>query len=349
MFKPAELKHLAIVRLSAIGDVVLLLPVIHSLKKALPSLKITWITSKDAYEILEGINGVEFILLEKKQYWKELFSLKKTLSSQHFDALLAVQASWRANLIYPLIHAPLKIGFDKTRARDFQWLFTNNRIPFVRNQHLMDSFFSFIQELGITERELIWDLPISKKDREWATSQLGHLQGPFIVVNPAASKPERTWVPSRYVDVIKHAQKEWKAHVILTGGNNSYEKSLGTMIASALRGNFTNLIGKTTLKQLAALLDKADCLIAPDTGPVHIAVAVGTPVIGLYAVAPPEVTGPYLFQHFVVNKFPEAVKTILKKNPERIKWGRRVHSSKAMELITSKDVIEKLSLLFQKG
>jgi heptosyltransferase I len=103
-----------------------------------------------------------------------------------------------------------------------------------------------------------------------------------------------------------------------------------------------NLIGETNPKQLAAILAKAKVLVAPDTGPVHIATAVDTPVVGLYAVASPELSGPYHSQNLVVNRFPDAVRTILGKDPDEVPWKTRVKSSRAMELITVKDVISKL-------
>src|SRR5436189_2681717 len=105
-----------------------------------------------------------------------------------------------------------------------------------------------------------------------------------------------------------------------------------------------NLVGKTTPKQLAAVLARARVLLAPDTGPVHIATAMDSPVIGLYAVAPSKLSGPYFSRDLVIDCFPEAVRTILAKDPARIPWGTRVHTQKAMELIQVNDVLEKLAV-----
>ncbi len=107
-------------------------------------------------------------------------------------------------------------------------------------------------------------------------------------------------------------------------------------------------MGKSSLKRLTALLDEVDVLLSPDTGPLHIAQAMGTPVVGLYAVAPPEKTGPYFSQRWVVNKYPLAVKTILKKDPAKVSWHERVHSSNAMKLIEVSEVVSKLDELFSE-
>jgi heptosyltransferase I len=341
------IQQLAIVRLSALGDVTLLLPVIETLKRAAPQARITWITGTFAYQLLEGYPGVEFIVFDKRRGLGAYLDLRRQLQGRRFDALLAMQASWRANFIYPLISAPVKIGFDRERARDGQWLFTNRRIPFAR-QHLLDSFFAFLGALGIGERVMEWNLPITEDDRSWAAARAPRGHAPVLVVNPGASKAEREWPVERLIEVIRAAQSRWGAQVILTGGPGAREQSAGATIMAAVSTGITNLIGETTPKKLAAVLAHADCLLAPDTGPVHIAGAVGTPVVGLYAVAPPELSGPYLYPDLVVNRYPEAVRTILGQDPQTVSWTTRVHRGEPMRLIEVADVLAKLAQVFEK-
>ena len=132
----------------------------------------------------------------------------------------------------------------------------------------------------------------------------------------------------------------------MVGGLSALEKAMAREISNQLEALPLNLVGKSSLKQLTALLGEVDVLLSPDTGPLHIAQAMGTPVVGLYAVAPPEKTGPYFSQQWVVNKFPEAVKTILGKDPAKISWRERVHSREAMALITVDEVKHKLEKIF---
>jgi len=342
-----SLRRLVIVRLSALGDVTLLLPVIETLKQFAPQAKITWIVGSRAYPLLAGIPGVEFIVFDKSQGLRAYWDLRRQLRARQFDVLLAMQASWRANFIYPLISAPLKIGFDRTRARDGQWLFIDRAIPFAR-QHLLDGFFAFLEALGIHERVLKWNLPITDAERAWAATRLAHATAPILVVNPAASKHEREWPVERMMEVIRNAQTRWGVQIVLTGGPSEHEREIGREITQTISTNIINLIGETTPKQLAAVLARAKCLLAPDTGPVHIACAVGTPVVGLYVVAPPELSGPYLRPDLVVNRFPEAVQTILGKDPQKVKWTTRVHDAEAMKLIRAEDVLAKLAQIFEK-
>jgi heptosyltransferase I len=339
------IQSLALVRLSALGDVTLLVPVIRSLQAALPNARLTWIIGRGAHELVRDLPGVEFIVLDKDHGLAGYLALRRYLSGRRFDVLLALQASLRANLIYPLIRAPVKVGFDRARARDAQWLFTNARIREAR-EHLLDSFFAFIEYLGVTERVLQWDLPITAADREWARAQLPAHDGPLLAINPCASKSERDWLPQHFATVVRAAQERWRAHVVLTGAPGAREQAVGASIAAAAPNAVTNLIGRTTPKRLAAVLEAADCLLAPDTGPVHMAVAMGTPVVGLYAVAPAQLSGPYGGRHLVIDKYAEAVRGILRRDPATVSWRTRVHRGNPMALIEPSEVLEKLSQVF---
>jgi heptosyltransferase I len=163
-----------------------------------------------------------------------------------------------------------------------------------------------------------------------------------VAIHPHASKAERNWLPERYADVVAQCVSRWQCGIFLTGGSSQTEQALCERLAQHNQGHSLNLCGKTTPKQLAALLSLVDVLIAPDTGAVHIARAMDTPVIGLYAVASPKLTGPYQRQEYCVNRYPEAVQKFLGKNPEQLPWNTRVHHPEAMSLITVEDVMQQL-------
>ncbi|TPW10758.1 MAG: hypothetical protein FD130_2134 [Halothiobacillaceae bacterium] len=229
---PAEIKKILIVRLSALGDVTLLVPVIRTLQQALPHAQITWLTSRGAYALLEGLDGVEFIVIDKPNSLSAYYQIKKQFGSPHFDLLFAMQASLRANLIYPLIRADLKIGFDRERARDGQWLFTDQRIEHAQ-QHLLDSFFAFLTPLGITQHELTWNIPIPPEAVAWAQRELP-TQRPLLAINPGASKEERNWHSQGYATVIETAAQRWGTTAVLTGGPSERELKLGAEIEASI-------------------------------------------------------------------------------------------------------------------
>jgi heptosyltransferase I len=337
-------KRICLMRLSALGDVCLMVPVVRTFQKSFPNAQLTWVIGHNALALVEGLEGIEFVTIQKQRPIGNLFTFYRAMRGRSFDALLAAQASFRAHLLLPAIRAPIRVGFDSIRGKDFHSLFVNRRIPFAE-QHLLDSFLSFAAAIGAKERVLEWRLPITDADHGFARAHLPGDDTFWLAVNAAASKPERNWFPERYGSVMNHAMEQWNWRVVLTGGSNPNERSLSNQILAAIRkrDGVVDLIGKTTPKQMAAVLGRARLLLAPDTGPVHIATAMGTPVLGMYAVAPSKLSGPYFSRELVIDKFNEAVQKVLGKSPATVKWGTRVHTQKAMELISVEAVLAKLS------
>ena len=332
-------KSICIVRLSALGDVLMTVPLIRTLQQAYPNLQLTWIISRPAYDLVEGMDNVEFIVIDKPNHFADYWRFKKRLKGRKFDVLLAVQSSFRANMLYAFIHAKRRIGYDKLRAKDGHTWFVKETIQ-PGQDHTLDGFLRFAEVLGITDYNIRWDLVIAPEDYAWARAHLPVTTHPILIVNPAASKPERSWLVDRYISVLQHAIERWQAHIVLTGGPSGYDQALGRAIAAALP--VTNLIGRTKPKQLLAIIQLADAVLCPDTGPSHMGVAVGTPVIALHAVTSAQVSGPYLYKHLCVDRYPEAVAEILNKSPKTNRWGTHAHGPNTMKLISTDDVIARI-------
>ncbi|MBK8119714.1 MAG: glycosyltransferase family 9 protein [Sulfuritalea sp.] len=337
---PSALR-IAIVRFSALGDVVMVAAAVRALQRALPTAALTWFTSPLASSLIGGMAGITFAVAEKPVTLTDYREFYRRFRSYRFDVVLAMQANLRINLLYPSLRAPVKIGFDLTRAREGQWLFCNRRIPF-RDDHLVDSFLSFVEALTGTPATAIWDLPLDQGDLAWAHEQLQTLARPWVAIHPHASKAQRNWLPERHAQVLAQAVSRWNCGILLTGGGSPAERALCESLAQRAPGHALNLCGKTTPRQLAALLSLVDVLVAPDTGAVHIATAKGTPVIGLYAVASPRLSGPYQRLDYCVDRYPQAVKAFLGKDPDRLPWNTRVHHPQAMSLIEVADVMRQL-------
>lgn len=333
------MQEICIFRLSAIGDVVMTVPMVRALQATFPKANITWLIGRAAHSLVEGLSGVNFIVIDKPSsplaYWR----FYRQMAGLKFDVLIAMQASLRANLMYPLIKAKRKIGFDKARAKDGHQFFITESVPAACN-HLLEAFMSFAVTAGATKPQTpSWQLAISQQ--HYADTQ-AYKSKPYIIINPAASKVERNWPTENYIQLIQRINHQYPdIEIFLTGSEQ--DKALCQQISQS--GQARVLAGQTSLKQLAALLDDAICLIAPDTGPVHIATAMNTAVIGLYAVITAKLSGPYLSQQLVIDKYQQAVATILEDDPNTIAWGKRVHTNKAMALITVDDVLEKFKLL----
>jgi heptosyltransferase I len=338
------INSIAIVRLSALGDVLMLVPLIRTLQAHFPRAQLTWIISRPAYDLVEGMHGVNFIVIDKPKNRADFWQFKRQMHPYYFDVLLAPQASFRTNLLYPLIKAKRKIGYDNHRANDgHRWFVKEQIAPGL--EHTVDGFLKFVEPLGVADKIIRWDLPIATEHIEWAEHHLP-LDGPIFVVNPAASKPERSWLVDRYIEVLRQAQQRWKVRIVLTGGPGEHDKQLAEHISNAIP--VVNLVGKTKPKQLLAVISRAQAVLCPDTGPSHMATAVNTPVVALHAVTNPLVSGPYLFPHLVVNRYPQAVEHFLGMPYEQHVWGTHVHGIETMSLISVQDVMSQLEKVFQE-
>ncbi|MDE2219454.1 MAG: glycosyltransferase family 9 protein, partial [Gammaproteobacteria bacterium] len=170
--EPAPPRTLCILRLSAIGDTTHVVPIVRTIQHAWPGTAITWVIGRTEARLLALLPGVEFITIDKRSLRAGALALRQALRGRRFDVLLHMQYALRASLYSTLIRARVRLGFDRPRARELQWLFTNRRIEARRDEHVLDSFFGFTDALGIRERRLEWNLPLPAAAQEWARRQI---------------------------------------------------------------------------------------------------------------------------------------------------------------------------------
>ena len=247
---------LCIVRLSAIGDTCHTVPVVRAIQDAWPSTQLTWIIGKTEHSLLRGLEGVELIVLDKARGLRGYAAVRRALGGRRFDALLHMHASARANMVSLLVRSPLRIGFDRARARDQQWLFTNHKLPARRERHVMDGLFEFAELIGVERGTPRWDLPIGADDVAAIAPYFANGK-PTLVISPCTGqrfRNYRNWRVESYAEIADYAARRYGAQVLVTGGTTAIEQSYGRDIAAMASSKPTNLIGKTTLKQLVAIL-----------------------------------------------------------------------------------------------
>lgn len=328
--------RICILRLSALGDIVMCLPLLRTLQKSFPHAKITWMIGKPFYPLLDKIEGVEFIPISKIKSFKDWLAIKFLLKQREFDVLLACQASFSAHLIYPLIKAKRKIGYDKFRSKDFHALFIDERIPF-KKEHTLEGFLSFAKALSANSISFDSQIPLAGEEEKWAEQ----FEAPYFVINPCSSKKAKDWNYENYIPIIEFVKKKYKLNPILIGG------PADQIVCSEIQRQTgaINLSGMTSLGQLTALLKNAKFLLSPDTGPAHIASAIGTPTIGLFAPTSSHITGPYFSKSAVIDKHDEALKLYGSANEKKLGWNVRIYHKEAMNLIGVHDVKEKIHLI----
>ncbi|MBB5022596.1 glycosyltransferase family 9 protein [Desulfurispira natronophila] len=348
---PSEIQSICILRLSALGDVCNLVPAVRFIQQQYPHIHITWVIGQAESNLLEGLEGVEFVVYAKKQGWQGLRSLRRQLAGRHFDILLHMQAALRASAVSLAIPARVRLGFDRDRAKDGQWMFSNCRIEPHSRSHVLEGFLDFVNRLGIdTKGPLCWNIPIPQSARESALKINGNHR-PYMIVSPCSTQRTRNyrnWPAEKYAEVIRYAFQKWGLYTILTGGSSEVELEYAEMLQLLTpEPAIVNTIGKTDLKTLLALIDDAVTVIAPDSGPVHMATALETPAIGLYASSNPQRTGPYRSQQWVVNRYPDAVERYLGKEVSQVGWGERVRHPNVMDMISVAQVEERLNELLK--
>lgn len=336
---------LCILRLSALGDVCNAIATAQAIQKQWPTTQITWITSALEAQLLQAVEGVEVIIFDKKAGLKGYQAVWRQLKDREFDALLHMQYALRASVVTLGVKARYTLGFAANRSQDFQTLFTNVKVPSPPSLHVADGLLAFAYQLGVAPAEPTWSLTYPETDKVWANAQL-QKDTPHLLIVPGASKAYKNWHAQGYVDVINHArQKGWQ--VILAGSPAKVEVDLAESIQSLLSEPCLNLVGKSSIMQMLALIDHVEMVISPDTGPAHIASAMNTPVIGLYAHHNPARVGPYRYLQYAVSVYEEAILAETGKTSQQLSWRTRVKDEKAMNRISSQCVIAMFDRVLQ--
>lgn len=309
-----------------------------------PTIEITWIIGKVEYQLLKGMANVRFIVFDKKLGKEAYLKLQTELNNEEFDALFLMQVAFRANWAARLIKAKSKIGFDWDRSKELHWLFANQRVAAQKHAHVLEGFMSFADSINVPQSDgLNWSIPLTEEDELFAKSLCNELKS-YAVISPAASKSERNWLPERYAQVADYLHDKGY-QVVLCGGPADMDRHLARQIEASGKHQYKNLVGKTSLKQMLAVLKHAKLVIAPDTGPAHMATTVGTPVIGLYAHSNPRRTGPYLSLQHVVSVYDQVIEQQTGKTWQELPWGTRAKGTKLMQLIDAEKVIKQVDNL----
>ncbi len=335
---------LCLLRTSAIGDVTHVVPLVRTLQDAWPATRLTWVVGKLERRLVGDIEGVEFVTFDKRTGRAGMRAVRDALAGRRFDALLHMQVALRSNWLSLGIHARRRIGYDRARSRDLHGLFINERIPTRRGQHVLEALGSFIEPLGLVQKNVRWDIPIPDEARAWAREQIPD-DVPTLVVSPASSHVVRIWRPERYAAVMDHAAARG-LRVLLTGGPSAADRQLADAVLAATRTSQpVDLTGRDTLKKALALFARTSMVLTPDSGPMHMANAVGCKVIGLHAASNPHRSGPYSDRRWCVDRYDAAARRFLHKPAADLPWGKKIERAGVMDLVTVDDVIERFEAL----
>jgi heptosyltransferase I len=302
-------REICIVMLSAIGDAVHVLPVANALKHHWPESRITWVIQPVPHVLVRDHPAIdEFLIFRRRRgvrAWEGFRELALQYPQRPFDLVLALQVYFKAGILTGLAPARLKLGFDVHRARDLNWLFTDERIQPRGQRHVQDQYFEFLEHLGLDPHPAVWNIPISREEREAQHAFFADLDRPACAVVVGTSKREKNWTPEGYAAVLDEMDRTHGLRPVLVGGPSPTERALADRILEGTSAEVVDALGDD-LRRLVWLLDGAALTVSPDTGPLHISRALETPVVGLYGYTNPKRTGPYRrYQDLVVDGYAE--------------------------------------------
>jgi heptosyltransferase I len=287
------LDRIGIVLMSAVGDVVHGLPIANALKRHAPHATLTWILQPGPSTLVRGHPAIDEILLFDRQGGLAAFAaMREELQAREFDVVIALQVYFKAGVITRFMHAPVKLGFDRARARDANWLFTTHRIPARAPQHVADQYVEFLEWLGVPAEPRVWDLGPWPEERAAQHAFFASYDRPTAAIVVGTSKAEKDWLPERWAPVCDALYHDFGLQPVLVGGRSPREEAAARIILEQASAPVHSALG-SGLRNLVGILDGSAVALSPDTGPLHMSVALNRPVVSLMGYTNPKRFGPH--------------------------------------------------------
>lgn len=331
----ARLDRICIVMMSAVGDAVHVLPVINAIKRHHPASRITWVLQPGPATLVRGHPSVDdIVLFDRSDGLQGFRAVRRELSTRQFDLALGLQVYFKAGIITSFVRAPVKLGFDRERARDANWLFTNVRIPArAEGQHVQDQYFEFLEALGIPHEPVEWRLGPWPEERAWQKEFFAGITRPAATIVVATSKPEKDWPPERWAEVVDALREDYGLQAVLAGGTSPREMAAQDIIMRRARHTPVSALG-SGLRRLVSIIDGSALVLSPDTGPLHMSVALERPVISLIGYSNPKRVGPYRrYRELMIDAYGEPGEAYPVSMENRAGRMRRITVAQVMEKV----------------
>lgn len=285
--------RILVVMMSAVGDTVHVLPVLAALKRHDPTIHVTWVLQAGPASLVRGHPDVDEIVIFDRGGGVGAFArVRRALAGRRFDLVLDLQVYFKASVVTALARAPVKLGFDRGRARDGNWLVTNRKIPPNRPQHVQDQYFEFLSALGVPPGPVEWKLGPWGHEREAQQAFVSRLDRPAAVLVIGSTHAEKEWVPERWAALADALWERYGLQPVLAGGRSQREMETERQIVSLAKHPVVSTLG-VPFRELVGIMEGAVLTVTLDTGPMHISVALGTPTIALMGYLNPKRVGPY--------------------------------------------------------
>jgi lipopolysaccharide heptosyltransferase II len=299
-----DIARIVIIKPSALGDVVQSLPLLPALRRRFPAARIAWVVQSGLQDLLTGHPDLDEILpFHRRGTWSAWGELLRRLASGRFDLALDLQGLLRTGIMTAATRAPLRVGLETAREGS-RWTVTHVVPETGRAVPAGERYLRLLDALGAERASAQTKIAVSPLDDAWAEQATASLPRPLLAVHPGARWVTKRWPAERFADVLSRAVREWRAGVLIVGGNAERPEAsaLANRLAEAgLSDAVRDLTGETSLKQLTAILRRVDAMISNDSGPMHLAAASGTPTLGVFTCTDAIRSGPGGLQHETVS------------------------------------------------
>ncbi len=299
-----EGQRILVVKPSSFGDIVHSLPFLHVLRRGFPDAHIAWVVGRSNADLLTGHPDLDEVIVFERERWggmkdvvrsmSELSAFIRRLRAGRYDLVVDLQGLFRSGLVTVLTGARRRVGF--AAAREFSSLFYSVRVDVPdADTHAVDRYLLVVRSLGLElDGEPQFNVRIGEEARSFAADYLASANPegqPLVVMLPSSRWVTKRWPAERFATAADRVGEELNAVVLFLGSRG--DRPLVARITGMMKKGALSLAGETTLKQSAALLARAEVVVANDTGPMHLAVALAAPVVALYGPTSPARTGPY--------------------------------------------------------
>ncbi len=298
-----DVRRIALLKPSALGDIVHALPVLGALRVRFPAAHITWIVNSAYEPLIRNHPDLNATLAFdrgafRKGVWRSLryaASFAAELRRQRFDLVIDLQGLLRTGLMCLATGAPVRIGFANAREGSRHTYTRKVRVPDANRIHAIDRYWRVAEMLGVGDVPKRFRVPLDHADVEAIRQELAEFPRPWLAVAVGAKWITKRWPVAHFAELLNRAQAQYGGTALFVGAGD--DTALSLEVARNLRGSSRDFTGKTSLPRLAALLSECDVMVGNDTGPLHLAAAFHRPCVAPYTCTRVALHGPYTSLH----------------------------------------------------